>query len=126
MKRSPMPPRTARLAPGAPPARRTRMKARNADRKAREFARCYHSVERVEWVKSLECAVPSCWRVNIENAHTVTGGAGRKADAHTIVPLCGPHHRELHQVGTHTFQSVHGVDLAAVAARVAQAWEGTR
>jgi hypothetical protein len=82
MKRSPMKPRTKPM-----PRSRLRPKKRSAE----SFARIYGSQERVRWVKSLPCvgcgAIPSEERPT-ENAHTVTGGKGRKADAATIAPLC--------------------------------------
>ena len=83
MKRSPLPPRRT-------PLRKTRVRKVNRPRKAREFARCYHSRERVEFVRSLPCA--NCGIVGYsQNAHTENGGAGRKGDYTTIIPLCGPH-----------------------------------
>ncbi len=70
------------------------VKPRNDARRKREFLRAYGSVERVEFVRSLACAghvvllgetfLP---RGGCHNAHTVTGGAGRKANADTIAPL---------------------------------------
>jgi hypothetical protein len=75
MKRSPMPPRKSRI---------PRV---NRQRKSKEWLRAYGSVERVEWVKGLSCV--GCGRRPSENAHTVSGGKSRKADANTIAPLCG-------------------------------------
>lgn len=81
-------------------SRKTKPKARNVKRRQSEFARCYGSRQRVEWVKSLPCmGCVTYWPISpspgwlSENAHTVTGGAGRKADADTIIPLCTNHHR---------------------------------
>lgn len=74
----------------------------NPKRRKAEFARCYHSKERVEFVKSLGCIYcasisPLFGRVSrifpIHNAHTENGGRGRKADYTTIIPLCTSHHR---------------------------------
>ena len=56
----------------------------NVARKKRNFARAYGSKERVEFFKALPCHF--CGKVPSENAHLVTGGAGRKSDAHTIIP----------------------------------------
>jgi len=63
--------------------------------------RIYGSKERRRWIKSLPClacclvspifALADKW--SCENAHVVTGGMGRKADASHIVPLCRTHHR---------------------------------
>jgi aminoglycoside phosphotransferase family enzyme len=65
----------------------------NRKRKAREFARTYESVERVEFVKAL----PSVWdgAGPCVNAHVGRKGAGarRKADADQIVPLTDWQHR---------------------------------
>ena len=72
-------------------------------RSASEFARIYGSRERVEWVKTLPCAVASCGLScgpcdgEIHNAHTVSGGKGRKADAATVAPLCAKHHAAFDQ-----------------------------
>jgi hypothetical protein len=59
----------------------------------------------VAWVKSQPCVY--CFALSpvfasfftSHNAHTQTGGAGRKADYTTIVPLCAVHHSrfDLHQ-----------------------------
>lgn len=81
--------------------KRTAPKASNPARKAREFARAYHSKARVEFVKGLGCvyctALHPLFGVvtagKSHNAHTVTGGGSRKADFTTIVPLCASHHR---------------------------------
>lgn len=72
---------------------RPRRKARTPS----EFARIYGSKKRVEFVKGLPCAArflggPPCSRGPSQNAHTETGGMGRKADARTILPFCATHH----------------------------------
>lgn len=81
-----------------------RPKAKNAKRRKAEFARCYHSRERVRWVKALPCCY--CMALSplfvlsgreSHNAHTVTGGMGFKAGYETIVPLCPEHHRRYDQ-----------------------------
>ena len=86
------------------PLKKTRVPKINGARRKKEFARCYHSKERVEWVKSLNCILcvaihPLLTLANqkSENAHTVTGGAGRKAGYETIIPLCPGHHRRYDQ-----------------------------
>ncbi|MDB4893172.1 MAG: hypothetical protein JWL61_5027 [Gemmatimonadetes bacterium] len=81
IRRSAKPPQREKI------PKRSWVKRRNTKRKAREFERAYGSKERVEWVKSLPC----CWCGAVgesQNAHTVGGGAGRKADYDTIAPLC--------------------------------------
>lgn len=77
--------------------KRSRPNPRNPQRRQKNFARAYHSSERVQWVQRLPCSL--CGRGPSENAHTETGGMGRKADYTSIVPLCSPHHRSLHDHG---------------------------
>jgi hypothetical protein len=83
------------------PLRRTAMK-RGKGRKPSEFARIYGSKERVEWIKSLPCV--GCGATPSDNAHTVSGGKGRKADAETIAPLCPD---RFDRVGCHTKYDQH-------------------
>lgn len=89
-------------APRTPIGRKTVPKKKNVKRRQSEFARCYHSKERVAWVKSLPCVICAGLSPFIaavtgprDNAHTESGGAGRKAGYETIVPLCRNHHRRL-------------------------------
>lgn len=92
--------------------KKTPMKRRNVKRKKSEWARAYHSKERVEFVKSLPCRVPTCAAMSpSENAHAETGGTGRKADYDKILPLCTKHHRELHDHGQETFEAKHEITL---------------
>lgn len=86
--------RRKKLSRGGPPKRR------NPKRKKSEFARCYHSRERVRWVKSMNCV--ACEIVHpyvalgaIDNAHVFgNDGMSRKGGYETIAPLCRHHHRE--------------------------------
>lgn len=61
----------------------------NPKRRKSEFARTYHSKERVAFVRGLKCS--ACGVVGYsENAHVLgNGGMSRKADYTTIAPLCG-------------------------------------
>lgn len=110
------------------PTKGGKPKARNPKRKAKEFARCYHSVERVEFVKDQPCK--ACGRLFAsENAHVLgNGGAGRKAGYKTIAPLCGPTfdregcHRTLHRLSRDLFEKDFGIDLEAAAAATQRAW----
>lgn len=113
------------------PKQKKRPKASNPKRRAKEFARCYHSVERVEWVKARPCQV--CLKIGVsENAHTIGGGAGRKAGYETIAALCGRHqwadefvvgcHGQLHALGPRLFQERYRVDLAQLAATLQAKW----
>lgn len=92
-------------------------------RTAGEFARVYGSRARVAWVKALPCV--ACGRGPCDNAHTETGGMGRKADAHTIVPLCaGPNgcHANLHRFGIQAFERKWDLFLSIAADVTEQAW----
>jgi len=93
--------RRTRLRRGEPLKRGGPIKARNAKRRQSEFARCYGSKERVAWVKAQPCIVcVARGSMNVgpsDNAHTSTGGMGRKADYRFIVPMCRTHHREFDQ-----------------------------
>lgn len=75
------------LAPGQPLGR-TAIKRKK--RKPTEWARCYHSMARVSFVKSLPCAW--CGIVGYsQNAHLMgNAGMGRKGDYTEIGPLCSP------------------------------------
>lgn len=74
---------------------------RRKRRTVSEFNRIYGSRARARWIKDLPCwtclalspflGLASAGRSH--NAHTVSGGKGRKADHDTIVPLCAAHHR---------------------------------
>jgi len=117
------------IARGTSTLTRTRLKASNPKRKASEFRRCYGSKARVIAIKALPCIV--CGHGPCDNAHIKTDGAGRKADARFIVPLCcmvmdhpwSPgyprgHHGLLHQIGVKSFQRGYHIDLDAEAAKI--------
>lgn len=113
--------RRSPLKRGAPPKRSTkRIRPRNLERQKKEFARAYHSIERVEFVKSLPC-VAGCLRPS-QNAHIETGGAGRKADYDKIVPLCFYAHRLFHSWGRVSFEKHFSIDLDALAADTERCW----
>lgn len=102
--------------------RDTAIRKVNRARRASEFARCYGSKERVEWVKEQRCAVGFC-SSPAENVHIEGDGASRKAGYELIVPLCHTHHLKLHAYGRGTFEEGYGLDLAALAAETQQRWE---
>lgn len=122
----------------SPMKRGGRIKPVNRKRRQSEFARCYHSRERVAFVKALPCLV--CRRGPCDNAHIETGGMGRKADYTKIVPLCsmgaddpfGPgypkgHHGFFHQIGRESFVTCYpklALDLEAAAAETERLWQG--
>lgn len=122
MKKSPMPPRKARMGARKSPEQRKR----DRERKRREFARKYHSLERVYYVaQEVCCAVPTCrWYTdsNNDNAHIETGGMGRKADYTKVIPLCRKHHRELHALQPERFQLAHSFSLEEAAAQTDRSW----
>lgn len=92
----------------------------NAKRREAERARAYGPRARRDWLTSQPCLV--CGTTPTEQAHTVSGGMGRKADADTIVPLCHAHHAEQHAHGAATFEARYSVDLAAAAADTERRW----
>jgi hypothetical protein len=98
--------------------------APNAKRRASEFARCYGSRKRVKRMKMRPCdtcgRVPTLERPN-ENSHVEGGGAGRKAGWQKVITQCEPCHRRFHGFGgsAYAWERVTGVDLRAIAARLA-------
>lgn len=88
-------PRRKPLPRPSKPIKRSRIK-RHA-RKPSETVRIYGPPDRREWVKRQRCwygvefSSMHCAGETV-NAHTETGGTGRKADADTIIPLCASHH----------------------------------
>lgn len=86
----------------------------------------YHSKARVAWMQAQPCVV--CGVTPSENAHVIGGGAGRKADATCIIPLCKTHHALQHQKGWGALAPVgKGLDSLdvrlALAKAVHQRWE---
>lgn len=115
------------LARGAPPARTARPKKVNRARKNREWTRAYGSPERVAWVNSRRCIVGLLCTGAVQNAHVgkVGAGAGRKANADQIVPLCERHHFQCHE-GQQSLAKRFGIDFDAEAAAVESAWRAQR
>jgi hypothetical protein len=110
--------------------RKSPIKKRNPERQKKEKARSYGSLARVNWVKRHPCCVPGCENQNVENAHIKSGGMGRKADYHWIVPLCFEHHRggddSIHELGSaELFDKVHDISLEYIAARLEREWQET-
>ncbi len=121
--------RSTPLQRGTKPIKRSRIKPKK--RSASEFARIYGSRARVAWVKSLPCcycaALHTLFAIvakgDSHNAHTVTGGMGRKAGYDTIVPLCAEHHRRYDQRQFPLDDEATRDALKAHAARIQQMWE---
>jgi hypothetical protein len=75
----------------APIKRGGRIKTKK--RSANEFRRIYGGRARVRWIAKLPCwACGYSGDIPRQNAHTTTGGTGRKADADTVIALCPPCH----------------------------------
>lgn len=100
--------------------RRGQINARQAKRRASEFARTYESKERVAWIKAR--ASVASGRGPCENVHVKGGGVSRKADACWIVPLTRAEHVELHQHGVTWFEAKYGLSLEFMATQTQLAW----
>jgi hypothetical protein len=76
------------------------------------------SAAHLEWVRSLKCTVPNCRDID-RQAHHVRdareAGTAIKPGDEWAVPLCYPHHHELHQHGRRSFERKYKVDLRAQA-----------
>lgn len=105
--------------------RRKSLRARNAKRKAAEFARAFYSDGRVRFVRSLPCI--ACLKFGeIENAHIEGGGALRRADYTKIVPMCRTCHRRMHRIGIDTFLACWNLtrdDLPMLAEETERNWQ---
>lgn len=106
------------------------LKKRNAKRAKSEFARCFHSKERVAWIKSLPCVVCGAIspifnlvRGRSDNAHTAKDGMGRRAGYETIVPLCRSHHRIYDERQWPLANPVARARIAAGAPLIEAAWQ---
>lgn len=69
-----------------PLVRRTPVRRSNPKRRATEFARCYGSAERVQWIKLRRCIW--CGATPCANSHIRNGGAGRKGPYWEVLPMC--------------------------------------
>lgn len=112
---------------GGPLRRSKKVRPRNRKRQAANHNRAYGCEHRLDWIRHQPCSV--CGRSPCDNAHTESGGTGRKADAKTVIPLCSGAkgcHRELHQVGVATFELEHRIRLKSVAVNVEATWQRVR
>jgi hypothetical protein len=77
------------------------------------------SPRHLSWIRSQPCSVPGCRGDTIE-AHHVRKGAGvaLKPSDRYATPICAEHHAEGHTGGWRSFEVKHGLDLAAIAARL--------
>jgi len=110
-----------------PLTRKTPLKAANPERRARETLRAYGPPERRAWVCSLPCSVPGCWATRSVQAHVNPegrpSGMARKHDASQIIPLCGIHHQEYHQIGQDSFNRRHNMDVDMCAMVIDCRWK---
>lgn len=110
--------------------RKIPLKKVNSKRRAREKERAYGSLARRQWVSDLPCSVPGCTGRPCENAHVNPdghpsdgpSGMGRKHDYTQIVPLCGGHHNEYHNIGQWTFNTIHRLDVDLIAIMIQDRW----
>ncbi len=105
-------PRKPRKRSGKPKAKK---------RSAKEFARIYHSEERVAWVKSRSCEACG-FEGDTENAHIAGEGIGRKGGYDKIIPLCSVCHRQQHSIGAGSFAIRWELNLRELAAKTQRAW----
>lgn len=101
-----------------PLKRSSRVNPVNRKRRAERAEKQYGPTNRIAWVAALPCRV--CGLVPSENAHATSRGAG--GDYTDIVPLCGSHHREQHQLGIESFQEKYGIDLHEEARKTQELW----
>ena len=78
---------------------------------------------RWEIIRALGCCVSGCWHTPIDPHHVRTAansGTGMKPSDDFVVGICAYHHRIGHHIGWKTFQKRYGVDLMALAKKLAQ------
>lgn len=117
--------RKTSLRPKTPnPLKRGRIKPTNPKRKAKAFAKAYHSEERVEFIRTLPCAVDWCDATRSDNAHIAGAGAGLKAGYVLVIALCRAHHTRLdtHPEGRRGFEQEYGLNLPQIAQTTHAAW----
>ena len=102
--------------------KRTPLRKRNPERKARLTEEQFGPLARRKWIKMQPCVIPGCGAWPCENVHVTSRGAGGTPE--DIVPMCAEHHRKLHGLnsGIETFQAEHGVDLRALAEWTQTRW----
>lgn len=118
-----------RLVDGESPAEKKRTFIRKRRRAPRFGAR--RGPERnpayLDYIRTLPCLVCGTWPV--EAAHSGPHGMAQKASDYTAVPLCYVHHRtgrDAHHVLGRKFEAHHGIDFAAVTARLRAEFEAGR
>ena len=105
---------------------RSRIKPRNAERRAKTFARAFGP--KSDWIRAQPCLVRGCRGFTVA-AHAIARGAGSaKGDLSHLVPLCQAHHEDAGERGTTdraAFEALHGLarGLVAIAAEYHARWE---
>lgn len=95
----------------------------NVERYEKNWARSFHSLERVRFVKRLPCSVAECRCRPSENAHGWVDGLSRRADYDAILPLCKAHHDELDESdGRAAFETKYGLWVELKAAETQASW----
>lgn len=106
------------------PKVRKPVKRTNPERRAKNFARAYGGAY-ADRIRAMRCCIASVACFGPTQAHhTVTGGASRKADASTLVPLCQFHHNLWHNNGD--FRRAYRESLTVLAASLWQSYQGSR
>jgi len=103
--------------------RRTRLKRVNTRRHGKRWTSQYGSLERVEWIASLPCALCGAPPPSV-NMHVRSRGAGGKA--RHIIPACSVCHGLAHSAGHKTLYAERGVTeqgMLDAAAALDRAWE---
>ncbi len=114
VKRGTPVPRSTPLRPGKPPTRSTPLRAKGGHR----FPKRVHKQFRI-WLRAQRCVIPECNQPEpVQVAHVRSRGAGG-TDLGGAVSLCAHHHALQHQLGIHTFQREHGIDLWSMAGQQA-------
>ena len=99
---------------------------RKIERRKALFARTFHSQERVEWIRSLPCALTGVHGES-HNAHTKSRGSGGTYE--DIVPLSFLAHRDYDELDKMQFAAKYGTTKERVRERAAgyqQLWEETK
>ena len=124
MKRTPLTrksPIRRSAAPKPPRAPKAPIPKKNPARAKLALARAFGGPERIAWIQAQLCV--ACGREGCQNAHVRSGGAGRRADARWVVPLCPTCHALVHSGGQASFERAHQIDLFDLAVLTEARWE---
>jgi hypothetical protein len=76
----------------------------------------------LKWIDTLPCIVKGCV-TNATHHHVETGGKGFKCSDYRTIPLCYPHHFQLHRIGRHSFAALYGINYEKELIRLNALWE---